>query len=89
MSSNMTETFYGDAAPPPAPVDIDIRRLTTGQLRMLGLTQVAYLTASILDGEPVAYTIRGADGMVVAAFEELDLALELLNRLGMDLVPVH
>jgi hypothetical protein len=89
MSSNMTETSYGDATVRPAPIDIDVRHLTTGQLRMLGLTQVAYLTASMLDDEPVAYTIRGADGIVVAAFEDLDLAIELLNRLDMALVPVH
>ncbi len=89
MTSNMTETSHGVAAAQPAPWDVDVRRLTTSQLRVLGLTQVAYLTASTLDGEPVAYTIRGADGIVVAAFEELDLALELLDRLGMALVPVH
>jgi hypothetical protein len=89
MSSNVTETLDGVAATLPAPFDIDIRRLTTGQLRMLGLTQVAYVTASTLDGVPVAYTIRGADGIVVAAFEELDLALELLGRLDLVVVPVH
>jgi hypothetical protein len=89
MPFNMTETPHGDAAAQVAPWDVDVRRLTTGQLRMLGLTQVAYLTASTLDGEPVAYTVRGADGIEVAAFEELALALELLERLGMALVPVH
>jgi len=89
MTSNMTETSYNVAAAQPASWEVDVRRLTIGQLRVLGLTQVAYLTASTLDGEPVAYTIRGADGIVVAAFEELDLALELLDRLGMALVPVH
>jgi hypothetical protein len=89
MTSTMIETLYDDAAARPAPWDVDVRRLTPGQLRMLGLTQVAYLTASMLDDKPVAYTIRGADGIVVAAFEELDLALELLDRLGMALVPVH
>ena len=89
MPSNVTETSFGHTAPPPAPVAIDVRLLTAGQLRMLGLTHVAYLTASMLDGEPVAYTIRGADGIVVATFEELGLALELLNRRGMALVPVH
>jgi hypothetical protein len=89
MTFDMTETSLGVTAVPPAPWDIDVRRLTTGQLRMLGLTQVAYITASMLDGEPVAYTIRGADGVVVAAFEELELALELLDRVGMALVPVH
>jgi hypothetical protein len=89
MTFNMTETLHGDAVAQQAPWDVDVRRLTAGQLRMLGLTQVAYITASTLDGEPVAYTIRGADGIVVAAFEELELALELLDRLGMALVPVH
>jgi hypothetical protein len=89
MPVNMTETPHCDAAAQAAPWDVDVRRLTTGQLRMLGLTQVAYLTASMLDDKPVAYTIRGADGIEVAAFEELEAALELLERLGMALVPVH
>ena len=89
MTFDLTETSHGLSAAQPAPWDIDIRRLTTGQLRMLGLTQVAYLTASMLDDKPVAYTIRGADGIEVAAFEELEFALELLERLGMALVPVH
>jgi hypothetical protein len=89
MTSNMIDTLHAVAAARPAPFDIDIRRLTASQLRMLGLTQVAYLTASTLDGEPVAYTIRGADGIVVATFEELDLALELLGRLDLVVVPVH
>jgi|HubBroStandDraft_1064217.scaffolds.fasta_scaffold40212_3 hypothetical protein len=89
MAFNMTESSHGVTAAQPAAWDVDIRCLTTGQLRMLGLTQVAYLTASMLDDEPVAYTIRGADGIEVAAFAELELALELLQRLGMALVPVH
>jgi hypothetical protein len=89
MTSNMTETLHDVAAAPPTPFDFDIRRLTIGQLRTLGLTQVAYLTASTLDGKPVAYTIRGADGIVVAAFKELDLALELLGHLDLIVVPVH
>ena len=89
MTFSMTETPHGEAAAQAAPWDVDVRRLTTGQLRMLGLTQVAYLTASMLDDKPVAYTIRGADGIVVASFEELELALELLDRLGMALVAVH
>jgi hypothetical protein len=87
--SNMTETVHEVAAARPAPFDVDIRRLTTGQLRMLGVTDVAYMTASTLDGVVLGYTIRGADGIEVAAFEELDLALELLNRLDLVLVPVH
>lgn len=89
MSRNMTEAGYEDATLRHAPVEIDVQRLTAGQLRMLGVTDVAYLTASMLDGEPVAYTIRGADGVVVATFEELDLALELVGRLGLTLVAVH
>jgi hypothetical protein len=89
MMSTMTEILEAIATARPAPFDIDIRRLSPGQLRMLGLTDVAYMTASTLDGVAVAYTIRGADGIEVAAFEELDLALELLGRLDLVLVPVH
>jgi hypothetical protein len=89
MSILMTETVSSDAILRPAPAQVDLRRLTAGQLQTLGLPHVAYVTESTLDGDPVAYTIRGADGVVVAVYQELDLALELIGRLGLVLVPVH
>jgi hypothetical protein len=85
----MIETGYGDAAARPAPDDVDVRRLTTGQLRMLGLARIAYLTAWQPDGGLAGYSIHDADGTVVAAFDELDLVRELVDRLGLTLVPVH
>jgi hypothetical protein len=89
MSNLMIEAVSGDAIPRPAAVEVDPRHMTAGQLRTLGLTHVAYVTESILDGDPVAYTIRGADGLVVAVFQELDSAVEHVGRLGLALVPVH
>jgi len=68
---------------------VDVRHLTTGQLRMLGLAQIAYLTALQSHRGEVEYIIHGADGAAVAAVDELDLAFELVDRLGVRLVPVH
>ena len=89
MSSSMTETGCPDAASWPVPVEVDVRRLTTGQLRVLGLARIAYLTESQPGERLENYVIRGADGNAVAAFDELDLVVEVLDRLGLVLVAVH
>jgi hypothetical protein len=70
-------------------VDADIRRLTAAQLRMLGLARIAYLTGSQAGDGTNEYVIHGADGGAVAIVEDLDVALDLVDRLGVSLVAVH
>jgi hypothetical protein len=89
MSSSMIETGCPGAAAWPVPVEFDVRRLTTGQLRTLGLARIAYLTVSRPGDGLEKYVIRGADGIAVAAFDELDLVAEVLDRLRLALVSLH
>jgi len=89
MTSSMIETGCPDVAARPASVEFDVRRLTTGQLRTLGLARIAYLTVSRPGERLENYVIRGADGIAVAAFDELDLVVEALDRLRLALVSVH
>ena len=89
MSSSMIEAGCAEAAAWPMPVEFDVRRLTTDQLRLLGLARIAYLTESRPGERLENYVIRGADGNPVAAFDELDLVAEVLDRLRLVLVPVH
>ena len=67
----------------------DIRQLTAGQLRMLGMARVAYLTGLRAGDGTVEYAIHGADGGTVAILDDLEVALDLVERLGVSLVPVH
>jgi hypothetical protein len=67
----------------------DMRTLSAGQLRMLGMSRVAYLTGLRAGDGTIEYAIHGADGGTVAILEDLAAALELVDRLGVTLVPVH
>jgi hypothetical protein len=73
----------------PMMAPFDVRSLTSTQLRWLGLAQIAYVTAGRASDGLADYVMRGADGVTVAAFDELDLVLEVADRLGLALVPVH
>jgi hypothetical protein len=89
MLSNMIEAGYANSSAQAAAAAVDIRHLTTAQLRMLGIAQLGYLTTSQPGDGLANYVIRGADGVAVAAFDELELVLEVANRLELTLVSVH
>ena len=86
MSYAMTDAGQGDMGQTPSG---DMRQLTTGQLRMLGMARVAYLSGMRAGDGTVEYAIHGADGGTVAILEDLEVALDLVERLGVTLVPVH
>jgi hypothetical protein len=88
MLNHPIEPGRSDARPQTT-AHVDARRLTAGQLRVLGLTRIAYLTGPRPGDGLADYVVRGADGVAVAAFDELDLVLEVVDRLGLALVPVH
>jgi hypothetical protein len=67
----------------------DIRHLSAGQLRMLGMARVAYMSGLRAGDGTVEYAIHGADGGTVAIVDDLEVALDLVERLGVTLVPVH
>jgi hypothetical protein len=89
MLIDRVETGFPDTISQPAAARVDVRRLTTAQLRVLGVTQVAYLTTSRPGDGFAEYVMRGADGVVVATFDELELVREVAHRLGLAVVPVH
>jgi hypothetical protein len=66
-----------------------MRNLSAGQLRMLGMARVAYLTGLRAGDGTIEYSLHGADGGTVAILEDLEAALELVDRLGVTLVSVH
>jgi len=87
MSQAMADTADRTISPP---VDRpDIRHLTAGQFRLLGLTRIAYLTGLLTGDGSVNYVVRGADGEAVAVVEQLEDALELAIDRGVMLVAVH
>jgi hypothetical protein len=66
----------------------DARRMTRAQLRQLGVAQLVYLRAGVLDGE-TAFAIHAADGTALAVVEDIELAVELVSEQGMAFVAVH
>ncbi len=66
----------------------DVRHMTQGQFRRLGVCSVVYLRTGLIDGQ-MAYAIHGADGCPMAVVEDIDLALDLVSETGMAFVAVH
>jgi hypothetical protein len=56
---------------------------------MLGMARVAYMSGLRAGDGTVEYAIHGADGGTVAIVDDLEVALDLVERLGVTLVPVH
>jgi hypothetical protein len=67
---------------------LDARRMTTVQLRQLGVPTLVYLRSGLLNGE-LAYAIHAADGTTIAVVEDIDVAVELVSERGMAFVAVH
>jgi len=66
----------------------EARRMTSGQLRQLGVSRLVYLRAGTMNGE-TAYAIHAADGTTVAIVEDIGLAIELVGEQGMTFITVH
>jgi hypothetical protein len=67
---------------------IDIRRLTATQLAKLGVAQVAYVKAIVVNGAP-AFAIHAADGTPMALAEEREVAVAAIRQHEMLPVSVH
>ena len=66
----------------------EARRMTSGQLRELGVSRLVYLRAGTINGE-TAYAIHAADGTTVGIVDAIDLAIELVTEHGLTFVTVH
>jgi hypothetical protein len=78
----------------PAPVDdtatetIDIRHLSSEQLGRLGVQQIAYVKAVMMNGM-VAYAIHAADGTQMAVADNRDVAIAAVHQHEMLASLVH
>jgi hypothetical protein len=86
------ETFDRDADVHPAE---DAARqedrliLTTSEFRELGLSQIGYVTAVTRAQGDADIVIYGADGLPVARVDTVEAAVDLVQQLGLAIVPVH
>jgi hypothetical protein len=67
---------------------IDIRHLSAEQLAQLGVSQIAYVKAVMLNGAP-AFAIHAADGTPMAVAGDRDLALAAIRQHEMVPTLVH
>ncbi|HSZ91642.1 MAG TPA: DUF1150 family protein [Acetobacteraceae bacterium] len=66
----------------------DARRMTSAQLRQLGMPRVVYLRCRTFEGQ-TACAIHAADGTAMAVVEDIEIAFELASENDMTLVSVH
>jgi hypothetical protein len=67
---------------------VDLRTMTLGQLRRLGVPRLVYLRCGKVDGQ-MAFALHAADGTAIAVVEDIDLALEMVAANNMTFVSVH
>jgi hypothetical protein len=78
----------------PTPVDdtttepLDIRHLSSEQLGRLGVQQIAYVKAVMMNGM-VAYAIHAADGTQMAVADNRDVAIAAVHQHEMLASLVH
>jgi hypothetical protein len=65
-----------------------IRQLSSRELGLLGLEQVAYVKPLLVEGV-VAFAVHAADGSQLAVILDREAALALVRRHGLEPVSVH
>lgn len=65
-----------------------LRQMSSEQLRLLGMRQIAYLKHGTRNSLPV-FVLYRADGTALMAVETIDTALDAAVELGLDFVSVH
>jgi hypothetical protein len=65
-----------------------LRQITTSDLAILGMTDVAYVK-SVKGESGVVYEIHAADGTPVAVMDERDVALATIRQHDMEPLSVH
>jgi len=70
-----------------APAD-DVRCMTLAQFRRLGMRSIVYLRPNVLNGQ-LAFVVHAADGLPMAALQDIDSAVALASEHGVVLVAVH
>jgi hypothetical protein len=83
MSTNSSEAAGASAIGP-----VDIRHLSSDQLARLGVEQIAYVKAVMMNGM-VAYAIHAADGTPMAVAGDRDVAIAAVHQHEMLASLVH
>ncbi len=65
-----------------------MRQMTTNDLAMLGMQDVAYVKAVVVEGNP-GYAVHAADGTQMALIASRDLAFAVVRQNEMEPVSVH
>ena len=65
-----------------------LRHISAEQLRHLGARQVVYLKAGTRDGEQ-AFGVFGADGTPLVVVDDLETAVTMVAKHGLDFVTLH
>jgi len=73
----------GTAAP-----QVDIRHLSEEQLASLGMAEVAYIKAVVMNGVP-AFAIHAADGTPMAMATDEEVAVAAIRQQGLEPTRVH
>lgn len=72
----------------PAPVIVDIRKMSPEQFAQLGMTRLAYVKPVIVNGE-AGFAIHAADGTPMAIADDRDVALAAIVQHEMVPTLVH
>jgi hypothetical protein len=83
MNTNSSGTDDGLTTEP-----LDIRHLSSDQLARLGVQQIAYVKAVMMNGM-VAYAIHAADGTPMAMAGNRDVAIAAVHQHEMQVSLVH
>jgi len=65
-----------------------IRHMSTKELALFGMQDIAYVKRAAGDGEP-GYTVHAADGTQIAVFPNRDIALATLRQHDLEPLSVH
>ena len=65
-----------------------LRQMTVEQLLHLGAFEVVYLRAGMHDGE-MLFVLHGADGVPLVATDDVETAVDVAIRHGLEFVAVH
>ncbi|MDR3663135.1 MAG: DUF1150 family protein [Mycobacterium sp.] len=83
MNANSSDNVGGPTTEP-----FDIRHLSSDQLARLGVQQIAYVKAVMMNGT-VAYAIHAADGTPMAVAGDRDVAIAAVHQHEMMVSLVH
>jgi hypothetical protein len=85
---NMNSGDQSDAAPVQEAVMFDVRHLSEQQLAALGVSQIAYVKAVMVNGVQ-GFAIHAADGTPMAVAGDRDVAVAAVMQHEMLAVSVH